>query len=151
MDVRIIVGATAKTGEKRTQELQRLSPPGQYQRDLGLNLDYGKVLLARLKQAIVHHQIEEISDASRKYPRIGPTRPACDYGKENVQGIAVIFTTPDETLRWSLRHDTRRLDWTIDCRRSGRVCADICCPLGARSRLSLRKAGETPFCLPTLQ
>lgn len=49
MDVRIIVETTAETGEKRTQELRRLSLPGQFQGDLGLKLEHGKVLLAQLQ------------------------------------------------------------------------------------------------------
>lgn len=79
MDVRIIVETTAETGEKRTQELQRLSLPGQCHGDLGLKLEHGKVLLAQLQQAIVYHQIAEISDASRICPCCGRARPVHDY------------------------------------------------------------------------
>ena len=68
-----------ETGEKRTQELHRLSLPGQCHGDLGLKLEHGKVLLAQLQQAILHHQIEEISDASRNCPCCGRARPIHDY------------------------------------------------------------------------
>lgn len=79
MEVRIIVETTAEAGEKRTQELHRLSLPGQSLGDLGFKLEHSKALLTQLQRAIVHHQIEEIADASRVWPCCGRARPVHDY------------------------------------------------------------------------
>lgn len=52
MDVRVIVETTAETIEKRTEELHRLSLPGQFRGDLDLKLEQGKALLAKLRYGI---------------------------------------------------------------------------------------------------
>lgn len=80
MDVRVIVETIAATGEKRTQELHRLSLSGQFRGDLGLKLEHGKALLAKRQRAILDHQIKEISDASRNCPCCGRVQPVHDYG-----------------------------------------------------------------------
>ena len=79
MDVRIIVETTAETGEKRTEELRRLSLSDQCHSELGLKLEQGKALLAQLQGSILRHQIEEISAASRTCPCCGHARPVHDY------------------------------------------------------------------------
>lgn len=65
MDLRTIVETTAERGEKRTDGLCRFSLTDQCHRQLGLKLEHGKVILAQLQGAILRHQIEEISAASR--------------------------------------------------------------------------------------
>jgi hypothetical protein len=79
MDVRIIVETTAETGEKRTEELHDLSLTDQCHGELGLKLKQGKAILAQLQGAILRHQIEEISAASRTCPCCGSSRPVHDY------------------------------------------------------------------------
>lgn len=79
MDVRIIGETTAETGEKRMEELLCLGLIGQCHGELGLRLEQGKVILAKLQGSILRHQIVEISAASRTCPCCGRSRPVHDY------------------------------------------------------------------------
>ncbi|MEM6411889.1 MAG: ISKra4 family transposase [Pseudomonadota bacterium] len=79
MDIRIIVETSAETGERRTEELCNFSLTDQCHRELGLNLEQGKSILAQLQGSILRHQMEEISAASRTCPYCGRSRPVHDY------------------------------------------------------------------------
>lgn len=79
MEVRLNVETTTEAGGKRKQQILRFNFPSQYHGDLGLKLEHSNALLEQLQLAIIKHQIEEISDASRSCPCCGRAIPIHDY------------------------------------------------------------------------
>jgi len=76
MDVRITVETTFDDGSTRKHELGTWTRPFRQMRDeaIGLLLEDGKAILARLQKSIVQDQVEEMSHACRPCPGCGKVR-----------------------------------------------------------------------------
>lgn len=81
MDVQIIVETTFENGTTKTRRLGRLSRPfrSTQPEGFGLLLEDAKSMLWQLQQAILLHQIEEVSEASRVCPDCNKVRTIHDY------------------------------------------------------------------------
>lgn len=81
MEVRIIVETTFENGTTKRHRLGRLSRPFRRTQPegFGLLLEDAKTILGQLQSAILHDQIEEISEASRICPDCDGVRAIHDY------------------------------------------------------------------------
>ena len=90
MEVRIIVETTFENGTTKRHRLGRLSRPFRRTQPegFGLLLEDAKTILGQLQSAILHDQIEEISEASRICPDCDGVRAIHDYRS---RGLDTLF------------------------------------------------------------